>query len=93
MGKRSRLSRVRGWSVRCAIPVVTLVFCTLALAADPSKNVVVPTTQHVAAKSVKRVCYTVAGTSRVPQPCDRLGAIPTTANHMSIYGRSPETTR
>jgi hypothetical protein len=91
MGKGSRLSRVCGWSVRCACPVLILVFCTSAFAADPSKNVVVPRTQPVAAKSVKKICYTVAGTSRVPQPCDRLGAIPTTANHMSIYGHSPQT--
>jgi hypothetical protein len=31
----------------------------------------------------------VVGDSRIPQRCDRLSAIPTTAQHMDIYGRRP----
>jgi hypothetical protein len=91
---KSRLSRGCGWSVRCAGAVLALAFCTSAFAADPSKNVVaLPGTQQPVTKTTKKMCYTVAGASRIPQPCDRLGAIPTTATHMSIYGGSVRTTK
>jgi hypothetical protein len=81
----SRFSRLCGWSVRCATVVLALAFCASAFA-DPSKNVVQSATQQSIQRTVKKVCYTVSGTSRIPQPCDRLGAIPTTANPMKIYG-------
>src|SRR4029077_2365906 len=82
----SRPSRLGGWSVRCASVALAFAFCASAFAADPSKNGVVSTTQQPATTTTKKLCYTVTGTSRIPQPCDRLAAIPTTANHMTIYG-------
>jgi hypothetical protein len=75
-----------GWSVRCAAVVLALAFCASAFAADPSKEVVLRPQPQQVVKTTKKMCYTVTGTSRIPQPCDRLAAIPTTANHMSIYG-------
>jgi hypothetical protein len=36
--------------------------------------------------TIKKLCYVVEGDSRIPQPCERIAAIPTTANSMTIYG-------
>jgi hypothetical protein len=80
-----RPSRLGGWSVRCASVVLALAFCASAFA-DPSKNVVLrPQTQQVA-KTAKKMCYTVTAGSRIPQPCDRLAAIPTTHGALDILG-------
>ena len=86
MKTRSRFSRVCGWPVRCASAALALAFCASAFA-DPSKNVVLPATQP-AQRTVKKMCYVVTGTSRIPQPCNRLAAIPTTANPMLILGHA-----
>jgi hypothetical protein len=32
------------------------------------------------------MCYTVSGGSRIPQPCDRIAAIPTTHGALDILG-------
>ncbi|PYJ17535.1 MAG: hypothetical protein DME96_05685 [Verrucomicrobia bacterium] len=88
----SRLSRLAGWSVRCASAVLALAFCASAFA-DPSNNVVQPTTHQPAQRTVKKVCYVVTASSAIPQPCDRLAAIPTTANPMIILGHRLETTK
>jgi hypothetical protein len=93
MKTASRFSRVFGWSGRCAGVVLALAFCASAFAADPSKNVVLPARQQVATKTVKKMCFVVTGGSAIPQPCDRLAAIPTTANPMIILGHRLETTR
>jgi hypothetical protein len=90
MKTESRASRSCAWSVRCATVVLALAFCASAFAADPSKNVVVlPATQQPVTKSVKKMCFIVESGSRIPQSCDRLAAIPTTANAMTIYGHRP----
>jgi hypothetical protein len=89
MGKGTRLSRVCGWSVPFALGIFALAFCASALADDQSKNVVALRSQPLPAKTTKKICYVVAGGSRIPQRCDRLSAIPTTAAHMDIYGRRP----
>jgi hypothetical protein len=81
----SRLSRLFGWSVRCASVVLTLAFCASAFAADPSKNVVLPAQPQRVTKIAKKMCYTFTTTSGIPMPCDRLGAIPTTTSPMNIY--------
>jgi len=83
----SRFSRVCGWPVRCASAALALAFCASAFA-DPSKNVVLPATQQPAQRTVKKMCYVVTGSSAIPQPCDRLAAIPTTANPMMILGHA-----
>jgi len=92
MGKGTRLSRGCGWSVRFAIGIFALAFCASAFADDPSKNVVALLSQPVPATNTKKICYVVTGDSRIPQRCDRLSAIPTTAHHMDIYGRRPGVT-
>jgi hypothetical protein len=88
MGKRSRLSRGCGWSVRCAIATLAFALCTSAFAGDGQNNVVLPT-QHAVPAKPKKICLVVEAGSRIPQPCDRLSAIPTTAHAMDIYGRRP----
>lgn len=72
-----------GWSIRCASVVISLAFCASAFA-DPSKNVV---TQAQPAK-VKKVCYVYITGSDIPQPCERLGVIPTTAYALDRVGGS-----
>jgi len=89
MGRGTRLSRGCGWSVRFAIGIFVCAFCVSAFANDPSKNVVALPSQPLPAKQTKKICYVVAGGSRIPQRCDRLSAIPTTAAAMDIYGRRP----
>ena len=81
-----------GWPVRCMSIVLALAFCASAFA-GPSNSVALPATQQPAQRTVKKMCYVVTGTSRIPQPCNRLAAIPTTANHMTIFGHLPETTK
>jgi hypothetical protein len=66
--------------------VLALAFCASAFAADPSKNVVLRAQPQWVVKTEKKMCYTVTGDSRIPQPCDRLAAIPTTYNAMDILG-------
>ncbi|MGB9475041.1 MAG: hypothetical protein WCE87_08225, partial [Candidatus Udaeobacter sp.] len=66
--------------------VLAFAFCASAFANDPSKDVVLRAQPQSVAKTTKKMCYTVAGSSRIPQPCDRLAAIPTTATHMTILG-------
>jgi len=75
-------------TVTCCALIAPLAFCASAFA-GPSENVVQPATQQSAQRIVKKVCYVVRGTSAIPQPCDRLAAIPTTANPMTIYGHRP----
>ncbi|HEX5491476.1 MAG TPA: hypothetical protein VFX07_09480 [Candidatus Udaeobacter sp.] len=87
MGK-TRLSRGCGWSVRFAIGILACAFCFSAFA-DPGKNVVALPSQPQPVTTTKKVCYVVSGGSRIPQRCDRLSAIPTTATQMDIYGRRP----
>ena len=89
----SRLSRLCGWSVRCASVVLALAFCASAFAADPSKNVVLPAQPQRVTKTAKKMCYTFTSTSGIPVPCDRVSAIPTTASPMIIYRNRLETTR
>ncbi len=89
MGRGTRLSRVCGWSVRVVAGIFALAFCASAFADDQSKNVVALPSQPLPANTTKKICYVVAGGSRIPQRCDRLSAIPTTAAAMDIYGRRP----
>ena len=66
---------------------MALAICASVSAADPSKNVVT-TSKHVPSrKIVKKICYTNISGSGIPQPCDRLGTIPTTAIPMTIIGK------
>jgi hypothetical protein len=82
-----RLSRLAGWSGRCAAALVTLAFCASAFA-DPSKNVVTQqkaqVVRHVVAK--KQVYIVISG-SAIPQPIDRVaGPVATTAIPMYVIG-------
>jgi hypothetical protein len=81
-----RPSRFGGWSVRCAVVVLALAFCASVFAADPSKNVVLRPQPQQVVKTSKKMCYTVSGGSRIPQPCERLAAIPTTHGALDVLG-------
>ncbi|MEY2491747.1 MAG: hypothetical protein QOH24_698 [Verrucomicrobiota bacterium] len=83
-----RLSRLAGWTGRCAVAFVTLAFCASAFA-DPSKNVVTQQRAQVVRHVVdgKRNVYIVISGSAIPQPIDRVaGPIATTAIPMYVIG-------
>ena len=73
-------------TVACTL-IALLAFCASAFA-DPSENVVLPAKQQSVQRTVKKVCYVVTASSAIPQPCDRLAAIPTTATPMKIFGHA-----
>ena len=82
-------------TVACCALIAPLAFYASAFA-GPSENVVQPATQKPATqqpaqRTVKKVCYVVAASSAIPQPCDRLAAIPTTATPMKIFGHHATT--
>ncbi len=74
-------------TVVCCALIAPLAFCASAFA-DPRENVVLPAKQQSAQRTVKKVCYVVTASSAIPQPCDRLAAIPTTATPMKIFGHA-----
>jgi hypothetical protein len=85
-GVKTVPSRLGGWSVRCVGVMLALAFCASAFANDPSKNVVLRPQAQQVVKTTKKICYTVSGGSRIPQPCDRVAAIPTTHGALDILG-------
>jgi hypothetical protein len=87
MTTASRFHRLGGWSVRCAGIAIIFVVCASAFA-EPDKKVT-PLPKQATKKTVKKVCYTYISGSGTPQPCDRLGTIPTTASPMDIVGSYP----
>ena len=73
-------------TVACFALIAPLAFCASAFADDPSKNVVLRAQPQEVAKTTKKMCYTVTAGSRIPQPCERLAAIPTTHGALDILG-------
>jgi hypothetical protein len=64
--------------------LLALAFCASAFATDPSKNA-------VAQPTVVKICYVKTIASGIPQKCERyFGVVPTTANPLTIIGRTPE---
>ena len=82
-------------TVACCALIAPLAFCASAFA-GPSENVVLPAKQQsvLPAKQQsiqstgKKVYYVVTASSAIPQPFDRLAAIPTTATPMKIFGHA-----
>jgi hypothetical protein len=69
-------------AIRLTSVVMAVAFCASAFAAEPSKPVV--------KKNVRKVCYMLITGSGVPQPCDRIRGIPTTASALDVLGnKSP----
>ncbi len=83
-----RPSRLTGWTGRCGAALVALAFCASAVASDPSKNVVTPTTKAAPVRPVvKKQYYVMISGSGIPQPIDRIaGPIATTAVPMFVIG-------
>jgi hypothetical protein len=83
-----RLSRLAGWTGRCAVAFITLAFCASAFA-DPSKNVVTQPKAPVVRNAVaaKKQIYIIISGSAIPQPIDRVaGRVATTAIPMFVLG-------
>ena len=89
MTTATRLSGLGGWLGRCLSIAIGCAFCASAFA-EPSKNVVELAKVQPAKRTAHKVCYTYISNSAIPQPCDRLGAIPTTSSSMLIIGVHPE---
>jgi hypothetical protein len=88
MTTATRLSGLGGWLGRSLSVMIACAFCASAYA-DPSKNVVELSKVQPIKKTAHKVCYTYISNSGIPQPCDRLGAIPTTSSPMIIIGVNP----
>jgi hypothetical protein len=74
-------------TVACCALIAPLAFCASAFA-GPSENVVLPAKQQSVQSTGKKVYYVVTASSAIPQPFDRLAAIPTTATPMKIFGHA-----
>jgi len=74
-------------TVACCALIAPLAFCASAFA-GPSENVVLPAKQQSVQSTVTKVYYVVTASSAIPQPFDRLAAIPTTATPMKIFGHA-----
>ena len=74
-------------TVACCALIAPLALCASAFA-GPSENVVLPAKQQSVQSTVKKVYYVVTASSAIPQPFDRLAAIPTTATPMKIFGHT-----
>jgi len=79
-----RMTTATRFTRLCCV-VIALAFCASAFA-DPSKDVVLPVTHQTATKTVKKLCYVNHSSSRIPMPCNRLAAIPTTASPTTTLG-------
>ncbi|MEY2546399.1 MAG: hypothetical protein QOG48_1516 [Verrucomicrobiota bacterium] len=66
-------------ALKLTAAVVAVAFCGSALA-NPTQPPVKLAKQH------KKACYAVITGSAIPQPCDRLSVIPTTANVLLHIG-------
>jgi hypothetical protein len=86
IGMRSRL--VMGGFFRSATAVAVLVAtCCAALAGPPNDRVRI--VRQPAQKTQVKWCRISVSGSAFPQPCDRVGAIPSTAIPMDIIGEYP----
>ena len=85
MTTTTRLSGLDGWLGRCVSVAIAFAFCASAFA-DPSRNVVELSKQQPTKRTAHKECYTYISNSGIPQPCSRLGAIPTTATPMFVIG-------
>jgi hypothetical protein len=56
--------------------------------ADPTKGAT-SSKRAVAKKPAHHKCFVTLSSSPFPQPCDRLGAVPSTASPMIIIGQAP----
>ena len=74
-------------TVACCALIAPLAFCASAFG-GPSENVVLPAKQQSVQSTVTKVYYVVTASSAIPQPFDRLAAIPTTATPMKIFGHA-----
>lgn len=87
MKTNNRYGRQFGWSARIGIAAIALAFAATGFAA-PIKGSVVKK-YRAGAKVAQTKCYVVLTSSPFPQPCERLGSVPSTASPMDIVGEYP----
>ena len=80
MTTKSRSSHLRSCVVRGAAAMLALAFVSSAMAADPSKNVVVSAKRSAQAPRKTAKCYIWVTGYGMPIPCEQMsGAVPTTS--------------
>ena len=68
-------------ALKVSSALMALALCVTAMA-DPVKPVKLAKQNT----SSRKLCYAVISNSAIPQPCDRLSTIPTTAEPLSVIG-------
>ena len=82
-----RQGQLFGWSVRFGMAAVAVAFAASGFA-QPTRGGA--TSKRVASKkAAHHKCFVTLSSSPFPQPCDRLGPVPSTASPMIIIGQAP----
>jgi hypothetical protein len=89
-----RHGRLFGWSVRFGMAAVAVAFAASGFAHPNTGTTASNNKSKIAgALASHKQCYVMLSSSPFPQPCDRLGATPTTASPMVIIGEAPKMVR
>ncbi|MGI9086451.1 MAG: hypothetical protein ACR2HH_01715 [Chthoniobacterales bacterium] len=70
-------------ALRCGVAALAVAFCVSALAGADSKA---PKMSRHMGQKARKTCYVMLSNTSFPQPCDRVGGIPSTATPMDIIG-------
>jgi hypothetical protein len=82
-----RQRRAFAWSVRLGVAAIAATVVASGLAHPPKQAA--SHKRAVQKKASHKNCSVVLSGNLFPQPCDRLGPIPSTASPMVIIGRAP----
>lgn len=88
-----RQGRLFGWSVRFGSAALAVAFAATGWANSTKADTANNNKRAVRANTAHTGCYVMLSSSPFPQPCDRLGATPTTASPMAIIGEAPKMVR
>lgn len=85
--KINMFPRLNASSLRCGIAAVAIALCASASAGQTKKTSAM--SHNGARVKNQQMCYVQFSGTAFPQPCERLGAIPSTAIPMTIIGEMP----
>lgn len=77
------------WATRCGIAAFAFVVCASAFANTKTTA----KSSRAALHPARKVCYVKISGTAFPQPCNRLGAIPSTAAPLVIVGEVPPSSK
>jgi hypothetical protein len=81
--------RLFTWSARFACAAGALAFANSGFAQPNNSDSAKKAKANVHPNADHKRCYVMLSSSPFPQPCDRVGAVPTTASPMVIIGEAP----